>query len=357
MIFFVAPAQETWCVEAYLDQYGDKLLGRATVLTFDSIAIQQGLSLGTYIFLAIDQLSPTEREIAGLCWRELLRASSGITLVNHPSEVLCRYDLLKACFERGNTFQIWRASKFYRCQKFPVFIRSEHEHTGSLTGLLYTQRELTLALAKTLGHGYRLRDLIIVEYRETVDSSGLFRGYCASIVGGRIIPQALVHNYNWVTKWAGRLIDAEKAREEREYVESNPHADWLRKTFELAKIRYGRIDYGLSDGLPQVWEINTNPMIVRPAGWPPGTMTAEEANLRAPMRDRFLREFCAALEAIDSTVDSNRTIRVSVSRRQQRKLEAEKRLRLRLRARKTAISYAYDLAYPLVRPLRWLRSK
>ena len=356
MIFFVAPAQETWCMEAYLDQYGGKLLTRIKILTFEDIAAQQGLSPGTYILSAIDQLSPTEREIAELCWKELSRASSEITLVNQPAEVLCRYDLLKTCFElKRNTFHVARASNFYRCQNFPVFIRPEHEHTGSLTSLLYTPQQLALALAKTLRHGYRLRDLIIVEYRETVDSSGIFREYCASIVGDRIIPQALVHNYNWVTKWEGRLIDAEKAREEREYVESNPHADWLRKTFELAKIQYGRIDYGFRCGSPQVWEINTNPMIVRPSGWPPSsTMTAEQRNLRAPMRDRFLREFHAALEAIDSTVDPNRTIRIDVSRRQQRKLEAEKRLRLRLRARKTAISFAYELVYPLIRPLRRL---
>ena len=358
MIFFVAPSQETWCMEAYLHQDGGKLLSRTRILTFEDIASQQELSVGTYIFSAIDQLSATEKEIAALCWKELSSASSEITLVNHPAEVLCRYDLLKACFElKRNTFHVARASKFYRCRNFPVFIRPEHEHTGSLTNLLYTPQQLALALTKTLLHGYRLRDLIIVEYRDTVNSSGIFREYCASIVGDRIIPEALVHNRNWVTKWQGRLIDAEKAREELEYVESNPHAEWLRKTFELAKIRYGRIDYGLRDGLPQVWEINTNPMIVRPAAWPPRTMTAEQRSLGAPIRDRFLREFQTALEAVDSTVDPNRTIRINVSRRQQRKLEAEKRSRLRLRARKTVLSCAYELVYPPIRLLRRLRPK
>jgi len=326
VIFFVAPSQDTWCMEAYLRQEGCKLCSRIKILTFEDIATQRELSLGTYIFSALDQLSRTEREIAELCWEALSRACTECKLVNHPAEVLCRYDLLKACFElERNTFHVVRASEFYRCRSFPVFIRHEHRHTGSLTRLLYTRGQLTLALAKKLVRGHRLRDLIVVEYRDTVDRSGIFREYCAQIVGDRIIPQALVHNYNWVTKWQGRLMDAEKALEEREYVEGNPHAYWLRETFKLAKIRYGRIDYGVKDGLPQVWEINTNPMIVRPAGWGPSTMTPEQRRYGAPVVSRFLGEFQAALEAIDSPVDPNRTIRIDVSRRQERLLETEKR--------------------------------
>jgi hypothetical protein len=358
MIFFTAPSQETWCMEAYLQQNGGTLLSRIKVLTFDDIAAQQELPLGSYIFSAIDQFSPTEREIALQCWEKLSEASSEITLINHPARVLRRYDLLMACFElKRSVHRVVRASQFFRCRNFPVFIRSEHEHTGSLTGLLQTPQQLALALARTLVHGHRLSDLIVVEYCDTADPSGVFRGYCAQIVGDRIIPQAQVHSRNWVTKWEGRLVDAERAREELEYVESNPHADWLRQTFELAKIQYGRIDYGLKDGVPEVWEINTNPLIVRPAAWPPRTMTAEQRNLRAPVVVRFLRELQAALEAIDSTVDPNRTIRIRVSGRQRRKLEAEKQLRLRLRARKTAIHYAYEFVHPVIRPFRRLQSK
>jgi len=344
-------------MEAYLRQQGAALGSRIRVLTFDDIAERQEIPLGTYIFSAIDQLSPTEKAIAELCWESLSEASSEITLLNHPAEVLCRYDLLKTCFERKrNTHRVARASQFFRCRNFPVFIRSEHEHTGSLTSLLHTPQQLARALAQTLVHGHRLRDLIVVEYRDTADPSGIYRQYSAHIVGDRIIPKALVHHRNWVTKWAGRLVDSEKAREELEYVESNPHADWLRETFELAKIRYGRIDYGLRDSVPQVWEINTNPMIVRPAGWGPSTMTPEQRSLGAPVTDRFHREFRAAFEAIDSPEDSKRMVRINVSRKQQRKLESEKRLRLRLRARKTAIYYAYKFVYPAIRPFRGLRS-
>jgi hypothetical protein len=166
---------------------------------------------------------------------------------------------------------------------------------------------------------------MIVEYRDTVDSSGMFREYCASVVARKILPQAVVHSRNWVTKWSGRLIDEEKVREDRDYAERNPHAAWVKETFELAHVQYGRIDYGVKDGIPQVWEINTNPMIVRPATWAPNSLTPEQRSLHAPIRTRFLRAFQHALEAVDSPLDASRTVGVEVSAKQRRNLKAEKR--------------------------------
>ena len=141
MIFFVAPSGETWELEDYLRTYEKELNGRASVLTWDQIAARQELGLGSYVFLAIDQMSPTEKEIAAQCWDKLSQARSDITLINHPSEVLLRYDLLQTCFERNrNTFRVRRAADFLRCEEFPVFLRREHDHNSSITGLLHTRR-------------------------------------------------------------------------------------------------------------------------------------------------------------------------------------------------------------------------
>src|SRR5713226_7661237 len=177
-------------MEEYLQQYGGALVARVRILTYEDIVAERALPLGTYIFAAIDQLSPTQTEIAAQCWQELSRASPDIRLINHPTEVLCRYQLLKTCFELNrNTFRVRRASEFYRRQRFPVFIRPEGEHGGSLTRVLYNRSQLAQALARALCWGYRLRDLIVVEYCDTADSSGVFRQYCAAVVGDRIIPQ------------------------------------------------------------------------------------------------------------------------------------------------------------------------
>ena len=354
MIFFVAPADQTWGIEEYLQQDGSALCHRLKTLTYDEIIAHRQVPLGTYIFGAIDQLIPTEREIAAQCCEELSSARPDTRLLNRPTEVLSRHELLETCFElKRNTFRVRRASEFYRCRHFPVFVRPDREHGGSLTPVLYNQRQLTQALTKTLLWGYRLRDLIIVEYCGTADASGIFREYCAFIVGDQIIPQVLVHNRNWITKWEGRLLDAEKAREQLEYVESHPHAEWLKETFALAKVGYGRIDYGLKDGLPQVWEVNTNPTITRRIG-APSALTDDQWRLVGPARAGFFRRFQVALEGIDSEADPNRMIRIDVSRRQLRQMEADKRLRLRLRARKTAIALA---AYAPMWLFRRLRAK
>ena len=338
MIFFLAPAGETWGMEEYLSQHGGPLAERVRILTYDDIVAQRTLALGTYIFAAVDRLVPTEREIAEQCCQALTRKDPHLQLLNRPHEVVRRYQLLQTCFERHrNAFRVRRASELWSALKFPVFIRSETEHGGSLTPLLKNRWQLTHALAMALLRGYRLRDLIVVEYCHTADSSGIFRLHCAAIVGDTILPQVLIHNRNWITKWDGRLVDPDKAAEQRTFVETNPHAAWLKETFGLAKIRYGRIDYGLKDGLPQVWEINTNPMIVRRAA-SPSAMPVSQANLLAPVRDNFLRRLQAALVSIDSEADSGESVRIDISPAQVSRLEVENRLRLRLRAHKTAIS-------------------
>lgn len=348
MIFLVAPKWDAWQFGDYLESFGKGLAGRVRVLIWDEIVSRQELPLGSYIFVALDQLTPTEKEIATQCWEKLHAADPHITLLNDPSKVLLRYEFLKACFDEGrNRFQVYRAARFLSCKCFPAFVRGELDHEGSLGGLLRGPGELARAVARKALAGYRLRDLIVVEYCDTVDRAGIFRKYSAFIVGDTIIPHTVMHSRDWITKSHGRLIDAETAREEIEYVKTNPHAEWLRETFDLANIRYGRVDYGLQDGVPQVWEINTNPMIIRhPSA---DVLTEEQISLREPIRENFFPKFQAAFESIDSTADPSQMVRIEVSKRQLRKLAAEKSQRQRLQARQMAIS---RVAGFVTRPLR-----
>jgi len=335
MIFFVAPTDELWEMEEYLHQFGAHLLNRITLVRYDDITAGKPLPAGTYVFSAIDRLFPAERGIAARFCDELCRADPEVKLINHPGRVLCRCDLLKKCFAlKRNSFRIFRVHEFHRCKKFPVFIRPEGEHTGSMTRLLYTRRELTRELVNASILGYRLRDLLIVEYCDTADTSGIFRLYCATIVGNEIIPQIIIHNRNWIAKWDGRLVDEEKEREIRDYVEANPHATWLKESFELARINYGRMDYGLLNGVPHLWEINTNPTIVRPVGSASG-LTQEQRDLLEPTRNRFLRHLGVALEKLDGPANPTKTIRVEISETERRRVEVERELKFRLRARRT----------------------
>ena len=152
----------------------------------------------------------------------------------------------------------------------------------------------------------------------------------------RILPRHLFFSRHWVVKDWSVLTD-DLLREELEYLATNPHERQLREIFAAARIEYGRIDYSLRDGEMQVWEINTNPTLVRRTG-ALSTMSADQWTVLAPAQEAFLRRFEAAFEAIDTDMDAGRTIPIDISPKQIRRLQAEKRLKSRLLARRTAIS-------------------
>jgi hypothetical protein len=62
------------------------------------------------------------------------------------------------------------------------------------------------------------------------------------------------------------------------------------RTFELARIEFGRIDYSMKDGRIQVWEINTNPASLADRH--------RENAARLPAQEHFAREYEAALQAV-----------------------------------------------------------
>jgi len=342
MIFFLAPQTGAFGMEGFLRVDGAALLGdRLRVVTYEELIRRRELPLGSYIFSALDQLSPTETEIVVRCREELARAAPDAVLLNDPTQVLHRYELLQAAFEAGrNTSRVSRASQFLQDHHFPVFLRLERQHTGSLTPLLRTQRELNREILRACFRGFRLRDLLVVEYCDTMDSDGVFRKYGAFVVGDRIIPRSILHNRNWVTKSDQRIVDKQTVREEHEYVTHNQHAQWIRETLSLARVGYGRIDYGIQAGKPQVWEINLNPTIGRRADAPPLSASQDEQRkLRAAVRDLSNIQLLDALERIDSRADPSRVLRISISSTELRRLERERTAMQRYRSQKTLFAH------------------
>ena len=92
----------------------------------------------------------------------------------------------------------------------------------------------------------------------------------------------MLRSTRWFTKSSGNLPDEAGVREEADYVQANPHDEWLRRVFDVAGIDYGRVDYGILDGVPQVWEINLNPTLGT------GTCRGRRAALSPALRE--LRE-------------------------------------------------------------------
>jgi hypothetical protein len=339
VICVVAPAASLFTFENCLAQpAAARLVDRMRLLAYEALFANPELPIGSYIFAGIDQLTPVGRRIVGQCRDALAKAAADIVLLNDPARTFRRYHLLHTAFESGvNEFRAARATSALQRFRFPVFVRSEREHSGSLTPLIRSRRELAVALLGLTVRGFRLRDLLVVEYCNTAGSNGVYRKYSAFIVGDQVIPRALVQSRDWVTKDGDRIITAQTAEEEFRYVTGNPHQAWLRDVFRMAGVGYGRMDYGLLGDTPQLWEINLCPTI----GGPPGgsrhsTRTAAQRQLLAPARDHFYDRFVAALERLERPRAGNsRSVHVPIAPADALALRQQLRERAHEQARRT----------------------
>jgi hypothetical protein len=156
-----------------------------------------------------------------------------------------------------------------------------------MSPLLHTPEELARELArKPSGPA---DDRVVIEFLDAADEHGVVRKYGAFRVGERILARQIHFSRQWVVRFPD-IRTPETAAEELDYVRGNPHAGELFDVFELARIDYGRVDYSVVGGRVQVWEINTNPMILIPRD--------RLDPLRAPAHDAFGQAFNAALEAL-----------------------------------------------------------
>ncbi len=265
MIFYLVTSAHFYTTDAYFRSWGKPYASQVKVLFYENLATTKQLPCGTYIFSDIERLDPAEAELAAQIWQDLANAPYQLRLLNHPTRSMRRYELLRTLHQQGfNKFNIYALTELQTPQSFPVFIRGENDHGGNLTPLLHTPEELEAAIHDLDQQGKSKNDKVIVEYCDTSSQDGTFRKYSAFIVGDQIIPTHMFFSGDWVTK-VEKVEEMNNAmlQEEREFVEGNPHEKQLRQIAQIARINYGRIDYGVLNGEIQIWEINTNPMMPR----------------------------------------------------------------------------------------------
>ncbi|HEY2162693.1 MAG TPA: hypothetical protein VGH04_01825 [Gemmatimonadaceae bacterium] len=331
MIYFVVGDEGSFSIRYYLDEEGSALRDTMRVVLYDDLARLDRLPLGTWVFTETDRLSDAERTLTLLACDRLAAARAGV--MNDPRRTLLRYDLLRAANAGGvNRFQAWPATGviFRRngrratrtaetivaeALRFPVFIRLANRHTGNLTPLLDSPRRLEAALASLMAARHRLDDLLAVEFCDTKDEHGIYRKYSAYKIGDRVVPRYLECSREWMVKWDWRIFDRVRADEEAHYLATNPHEAWIRRVFDLAGIDYGRVDYGVLDGAPQAWEINTNPTIGRGPGpkVPYRPDVAAYKEMLAPAFGTFYEKFEDAWRAVD-TADSAGSVEFDIPR-------------------------------------------
>jgi hypothetical protein len=299
MIHVVVPAASDWTIRDYLSGRGRSVADRFRILHYEDLASRRSFDRGVYALtwlqLPAGQQAIVEQLVARL-------AGEGVRVLNHPTRTLGRFDLLEELRRRGlNEFRAARlAGGDAVSLRYPIFLRSEREHTGSLSPLLRFPSELDGAIGRALWLGYPMDDLLAVEFCDTSDAKGFFRKYGAYVVGDRIVATSAARGRGWMLKHSHAEFSEEAILEERDYIFENPHESQLREIFAIAGVQFGRIDYAVKDGRVQTWEMDLLPTIGRGPGEKARPVVPPELEpLRQPGQDHFYRGFAEAWEAVD----------------------------------------------------------
>lgn len=291
MIFFVTRQYHDYTVANFLQTWARSLIGKVAILSYEECAFATRLHRGVYVFTDFERMRPEQHELARLMAGQLARA--GCRVLNHPDHVLDRVSLQKELFAAGmNSFNAYLDTDDLTQVRFPCFVRRVSAHEGRVSELLHSREELLAEIRRRRAAGEN--DLMITERIEVRSADGLYRKYGVFRCGDALAPRHVYFSQNWVQNFSD-LVDDAKVGEEAEFVEANPHAEQVRRVFELAGVDYGRIDYGIVNGRVQTWEINTNPM-----------MMAAPYRLqppRLPAMARGTERARQAIEAIDDGIE------------------------------------------------------
>lgn len=261
MLHFLVMADNRWPLRRYLRIWGEPLHGRVRLISYEKIRDPAKLNDGVYIFSDIERMSPEGLAEARRIWDALSARGSGVQLYNSPHTVLRRRDLLRTLADSGsNRFRVYRVDEPREGIRYPVFLRSERQHSGPLSPLLPDAEALEKAIAGLAAQGRQASALLIVEFLD-VSSNGVFHKYSVTRIGKTLLAQHAFFSREWSVKSAKEWLP-EYVRADISFMEENPHRDRLEQLFRLANIEFGRADYALHDGQIQLWEINTNPVFL-----------------------------------------------------------------------------------------------
>lgn len=263
------------------------------VASYDEILRRKQPYHATHVFTDVDRLPAWRVHEAALLYRRLRQ--DGISALNDPARMLDRFGLLRALNRAGiNRFDAYRAEAQELPRRWPVFLRLEGNHSAPVSALIHSKEELDNALEESVAQGAPLSALLIIEYAAEAVQPGLFRKLSVFRVADRLLGYTCVHDDNWLVKY-GKPGIAPKELYEEEYslVRDNPYGPVMRRVFDMAGIEYGRVDFGLVGGLPQIYEVNSNPKLDLKAA--PGIVPQrEETNAL------FRANYSEAMKGIDT---------------------------------------------------------
>lgn len=290
MIRYFSTADHSGTMGRWVKVMGKRLPVAVELHSYDPVALGKVTGPATFIFSDLERLSGGRLEAASRAWTRL-RKAGGNRLLNHPTRAMRRYELLRSLHEAGiNEFDVYRLTEARRPKRYPVFIRREDTHGGTRSPMIANADEFDRLLRNVLANGAFRDTLVAIEYCDTVSEDGIRRKYGCSCIGGAVVPSDMMHSTNPFVKAVDAVVDEMSVAEESRYLEENPHAEQILEIFKLARIEYGRMDYGIRNGRLQVWEINTNP------NWVPSNA---KNPLRRALLERRWQRTADAVAALD----------------------------------------------------------
>ena len=300
MIRFVTTRNHASTLAAVRD---DPRAPRMELLSYDGLIAAKWLPRASYVFTDLDRLGAWDLELAARIHHRL--AEAGVRVWNDPARAKTRFALLRALHQAGvNDFNAYRVDEGLRPARYPVFLRREAGHGNPVSGLLADAGALARAIEAALAQGVPAHNLLVIEYAAEPVRPGLFRKLSVARLGDRLETQICVHDTRWLVKY-GKLASAtpELYEDELRMLRENRFAGELRRAFEIAEIEYGRADFGLVGGRPQVYEINTNPS-VKPGGEHPSPQRVQSQQLA-------WARFIEALHTLDGGAQAGPPVRIA----------------------------------------------
>jgi hypothetical protein len=298
MIHYLVSEHYTSFMQQFLQSWGQRLAHRIKIVGYEALlAGRERLPDrgGAYIFSnpgwVRARLDPPARKTIYDLHDRLVEAHGARKVLNDPARSLRRYDMLRRLHEHGiNSFNAYRANDLTVQPRFPALVRHQALSLYEQPTLAHNLDQYAALIAGVRWLGHSIADFITVEYCDTKDADGLYRKYGAFVVGDHIVPRHIFFSRDWHVRSAD-VVDPARTEEELQFLNTNPHAETLLQCARLAGIGYGRFDYSLLDGRPQVWECNTNAALVYQA--------AHDDPARKTVHAKFVDMFAAAMIALD----------------------------------------------------------
>lgn len=259
MILFVTTARHRYTLKQIIP--GKLGRGAGRVVSYDWLFTQSSIRASAVVFTDFDRLRHYELVAAAAIYRQL--RDQGVRVLNDPAKARQRFDLLHCLAEAGiNRFRAYKAALGPKPKRFPVFVKCESNHVQDFPDLIADQAALDCALGDIEDAGASLRDLLVIEFANSPIRESVYLRKTVYRIGDRILSGNPVVEDGPFVKYGTLGLAVEDDFERlADWMRNNPELEALGHVFDLARIEYGRADYGIDgDGLA-IYEINTNPQI------------------------------------------------------------------------------------------------